>query len=68
MVFDTTDARKSYIASPRIYVYIEIYFLSLLRVVWWRGSSKTASAPMFFTKNGSSYKTFGKAPPEKPQP
>ena len=31
------------------------------------GSSKTAPAPLFFTKNASSYKTFGRASPEKPE-
>jgi len=37
-------------------------------VLWRRsGSSKTALAPLFFTKNGSSEKTFGRAPPEKPE-
>jgi len=32
------------------------------------GSSKTAPAPLFFTKNASSYKTFGWASPEKSEP
>jgi hypothetical protein len=28
-------------------------------------SSKMAQAPLFFTENGSSYKTFGRAPPKR---
>jgi hypothetical protein len=31
------------------------------------GSSKTAPTPLFSPKNGSSYETFGRAPPEEPE-